>query len=348
YIAENNFFYSGLNEGCDLTAIAIEEIPSTTTTTTTEAPILIPVTVVQPDGTFYRSCGEGMDGWEVDSYITIDYFDIDNNPVQQLVTFGPGSCDECSPKTIWALKGTAVTIKSYANDILVPSAFQYCNKIYQAYISEGSTDLAISDDLIQQPAPTDNVVNAVYSYLLFSARVFTGYIRDLTSPPPTTTTTTTLPTLLIDVCYENIAEGANIVATTFDFVFVASNVQVNYDYAGSLGSIGSGFAIIPNGWATATSTVPLLPTEIIISITPTTIVPSSDSSYIYGFGSVGYECTTTPTTTTTTTVAPVLGYSTVSGSQSCTEPTIVLASYTWNGGTGLCDATSIESIEFEF
>ncbi len=34
YIAENNFFYSGLNGGCDLEAIAFSEIPCTTTTTT--------------------------------------------------------------------------------------------------------------------------------------------------------------------------------------------------------------------------------------------------------------------------------------------------------------------------
>jgi hypothetical protein len=34
YIAENNFFYSGINEGCDLEAIAIEETTFTTTTTT--------------------------------------------------------------------------------------------------------------------------------------------------------------------------------------------------------------------------------------------------------------------------------------------------------------------------
>lgn len=40
YIAENNFFYSGLNSGCDLAAIAVTEIPaSTTTTTTTSAPL---------------------------------------------------------------------------------------------------------------------------------------------------------------------------------------------------------------------------------------------------------------------------------------------------------------------
>jgi hypothetical protein len=34
YIAENNFFYSGLNGGCDLEAIALQEITTTTTTST--------------------------------------------------------------------------------------------------------------------------------------------------------------------------------------------------------------------------------------------------------------------------------------------------------------------------
>jgi hypothetical protein len=35
YTAENNFCYSGLNEGCDLEALAINEIPTPSTTTTT-------------------------------------------------------------------------------------------------------------------------------------------------------------------------------------------------------------------------------------------------------------------------------------------------------------------------
>ncbi len=35
YIAENNYFYSGINTGCDLEAIAFEETPPATTTTTT-------------------------------------------------------------------------------------------------------------------------------------------------------------------------------------------------------------------------------------------------------------------------------------------------------------------------
>lgn len=37
YIGENNFYYSGLNEGCDMSAVAVVEIPSSTTTTTTTA-----------------------------------------------------------------------------------------------------------------------------------------------------------------------------------------------------------------------------------------------------------------------------------------------------------------------
>ena len=35
YIGENSFFYSGLNESCDISAVAVTEIPSPTTTTTT-------------------------------------------------------------------------------------------------------------------------------------------------------------------------------------------------------------------------------------------------------------------------------------------------------------------------
>jgi len=40
YIGENNFYYSGLNEGCNISAVAVVEVASpTTTTTTTAAPL---------------------------------------------------------------------------------------------------------------------------------------------------------------------------------------------------------------------------------------------------------------------------------------------------------------------
>jgi hypothetical protein len=42
YVAENNFFYSGLNQGCDLEALAINEVPIPITTTTTTSTTIPP------------------------------------------------------------------------------------------------------------------------------------------------------------------------------------------------------------------------------------------------------------------------------------------------------------------
>ena len=55
YIAENNFFYSGLNGFCDdLEAIAVNELPATTTTTTTRKPI---ITTTTTSTTVQYKCG---------------------------------------------------------------------------------------------------------------------------------------------------------------------------------------------------------------------------------------------------------------------------------------------------
>jgi hypothetical protein len=55
YIAENNFFYSGLNGCCDdLEAIAVNELPATTTTTTTSKPI---ITTTTTSTTVQYKCG---------------------------------------------------------------------------------------------------------------------------------------------------------------------------------------------------------------------------------------------------------------------------------------------------
>jgi hypothetical protein len=50
YIAENNFFYSGLNDSCDVEALAAEIVPTTTTTSTTTIapPTTTTTTTVEP------------------------------------------------------------------------------------------------------------------------------------------------------------------------------------------------------------------------------------------------------------------------------------------------------------
>lgn len=65
YIAENNFFYSGLNDSCDLHAIAVQEVPTTTTTstssTTTTTTTLPPTCDIEGTAVeVYADCG--LDG----------------------------------------------------------------------------------------------------------------------------------------------------------------------------------------------------------------------------------------------------------------------------------------------
>jgi hypothetical protein len=64
YIAENNFFYSGLNEGCDLEALAINEVPITSTTTTTRTPFPPEPTTTTTSTT--RSCNLAGTVTEID------------------------------------------------------------------------------------------------------------------------------------------------------------------------------------------------------------------------------------------------------------------------------------------
>ena len=62
YIGENNFFYSGLNGGCDLEAIAAEQVPTPPTTTTTST-IRPPEPLCQLVGTAIRVGQCELDGF---------------------------------------------------------------------------------------------------------------------------------------------------------------------------------------------------------------------------------------------------------------------------------------------
>jgi hypothetical protein len=61
YIGENNFFYSGLNTGCDLEIIAAEEVP-TPSTTSTSTTIIPPEPLCQLEGTATRLAECDLDG----------------------------------------------------------------------------------------------------------------------------------------------------------------------------------------------------------------------------------------------------------------------------------------------
>jgi hypothetical protein len=175
YIAENNFFYSGLNGGCDLELIAAQEVPTTTTTsTTTTAPVYdctlageartincgltgiaeivgnctftgtaqlyLSFTVGAPSGQGSATCPASLIGWRVDTWFIVN---------GDIYSFG-------TTETFSVPAGSLVTIESVVADdyyIYNPGAgFQYCDLRFKPYIDatiNGSTSTTYGTEIVQ-------------------------------------------------------------------------------------------------------------------------------------------------------------------------------------------------------
>ena len=199
YIAENNFFYSGINGGCDLEVIAAIEVPTTTTTTTsttafpfdcslagevsvvdcnlsgTIAP-LVEFTVEAPLGTFSAVCPESTVGWSVDTW-----FEVNGT----VYSFG-------TTETFNLPHGTVVTIKSVVADdyyIYNPGAsFEYCAKEYEPYIDAtiNGVTTTYTDEVITQGltegtgTPSPAIVTYTFTLTYGNTYAFTAYVTDVT------------------------------------------------------------------------------------------------------------------------------------------------------------------------
>ncbi len=175
YIAENNFFYSGLNEGCDLELIAAQEVPTTTTTSTTTttpvydctltgeartinceligtaevvgnctftgtAQLYLSFTVGAPSGQASATCPASLIGWRVDTWYVVN---------GDIYSFG-------TTETFSVPAGSLVTIESVVADdyyIYNPGAgFQYCDLRFKPYIDatiNGSTTTTYGTEIVQ-------------------------------------------------------------------------------------------------------------------------------------------------------------------------------------------------------
>jgi len=157
YIAENNFFYSGLNEGCDLAAIAAHEIPTPPTTTTTTTPYpdcSLAGTAVYPcnlEGT--ASCVSGCEGPTTTTTTTTI-----SGPTTTTTTTAVGPTTTTTTTTrrlVWytlykCADGSSTTSTSYFEN-----TFVYNNRVFnggvfytivnQVYTDPGGVQLNISN-----------------------------------------------------------------------------------------------------------------------------------------------------------------------------------------------------------
>ena len=121
YIAENNFFYSGLNEGCDLEAIAFEELgctgckPTTTTTTTicltckpAPAPPIMPTT---------------------STTTTILYCELDGNALALTCTLDGTAVDITPPTPTTSTTSTTTTLCPCCNTYELTNTGNYAETV---------------------------------------------------------------------------------------------------------------------------------------------------------------------------------------------------------------------------
>jgi len=188
YIAENNFFYSGLNDSCDLEAIAAEEVPVVYDCTLAGeidvlncnlAGTIVPLvefTVGAPSGVFSANCPDSLIGWSVDTW-----FEVNGT----IYSFG-------STETFNLPHGTVVTIKSIVKDdyyIYNPGAsFQYCAKQYEPYIDAtiNSVTTTYTDQIINQGltegtgTPSPAIVTYTFTLTYGNTYAFIAYVTDVT------------------------------------------------------------------------------------------------------------------------------------------------------------------------
>lgn len=188
YIAENNFFYSGINDSCDLEAIAAEEVP-VVYDCALEGTIdvidcglagtivpLVQFTVGAPSGVFSAVCPSSLIGWSVDTW-----FEVNGT----IYSFG-------TTETFNLPHGTVVTIKSVVKDdyyIYNPGAsFQYCAKQYEPYIDATINGITVNytDQIITQGltegtgTPSPAIVTYTFTLTYGNTYAFTAYVTDVT------------------------------------------------------------------------------------------------------------------------------------------------------------------------
>lgn len=145
YIGENSFFYSGLNEGCDISAVAVTEIPSPTTTTTT--------TVI-----YY--CNLSGTAVVTDSLCILE---------------GTAACTDCTTTTTTSTTSTTTTTPPVYNYY----TFTSCTSVGPGTDYRSILSLALNDVYAFQASPPDR---ACYTITSITAGVNTNDLPTIYGP----------------------------------------------------------------------------------------------------------------------------------------------------------------------
>jgi hypothetical protein len=198
YVAENNFFYSGLNEGCDLEAIAINEVPITSTTTTTRTPFPPEPTTTTTSTT--RDCRLVGTALEIDCSLAGNALQIDCGLA--------GTAVDETPTTTTT---TTITPTTTTTTTATPTTTT-TTTITPTTTTTTTTAEPTTTTTTTTAEPTTTTTTTTAEPTTTTTTTITPTTTTTTTVPPTTTTTTTCAATFVEVTIYN--DNCDIVSTT--------------------------------------------------------------------------------------------------------------------------------------
>ena len=185
YIGENNFFYSGLNESCDISAVAVTEIPSPTTTTTTTV-----IYYCNLSGTAVNVCA--LEGTAINEEYTTTTTTSSSTSTTTTSTSTSTSTTTTTTTTATPTTTTTTTSSSTSTTTTTTTATPTCNN----YSIEGAPSIDVEwlecDGTPNSATVTTPAIVVCAQTGSVSQTGGAGNITQLGACSTTTTTTTTL------------------------------------------------------------------------------------------------------------------------------------------------------------
>ena len=293
YVAENNFFYSGLNEGCDLEALAITEVPYTSTTSTTARPPLPPepTTTIPPIPTYCELDGNGieidcnLDGSAVELTTTTT-----STTISVLCDFVITALQVVTPTTTTTTTVACTSFQVLLNTLGAPAI---CSSepitVYTVPGGSISTGFIIYQEcgLIAPVAGYDYVVENLPSAELYTIDSFTGQIGASTGTFPCTSVTG-----IFRAANNNTTDGVIDSVNPAFYTITVGSIPVPANTL-ARGNHGAQTSLVISGYVTAQTgggNISLFINSVLIQCIN---MPYTGTSNLYTFSAVSFAATDT-------------------------------------------------------
>lgn len=224
YVAENNFFYSGLNEGCDLEALAINEIATISTTTTARPPF--PPEPITTTTSTTRDCRLVGTVVEIDCSLAGEAI---LNPITTTTT-STSTSTTTSTSTSTTTTTTTVPPTTTTTTTVVEPTTTTTTTVIEPTTTTTTTTIT----------PTTTTTTTIPPTTTTTTTIPPTTTTTTTVAPPTTTTTTTAFTIQAVLAFSFVNDGSGNIGARLEVTSGTLLDNMSYFSTNAIGYLSSG------------------------------------------------------------------------------------------------------------